>query len=126
MLPRGAVICPRGHRSAAARHPAPVARVAPRALLSDPRALLPLSAGAEPVRPTTAKRAAHVGAVRLLIGGGALLPDATAGDQAWGGLRARQRQPVALAALPLDAVRHPRPRRGCAGVPALLVDASAR
>src|SRR5439155_1317358 len=97
-----------------------------RPVLSPSRPALPLPAGGESAPGRTPKRGAGVGAARLLRRGGVGLPDAAAGRAARPGLRPQQRQPLALAVVPVGAVRLPRPRSPGASLSAVLVDARLR
>src|SRR5262249_24573235 len=109
-----------------ARDSAEAAGRLPRSLLPDPGAVLPLPAGPAPAAGRAAERGADVGPVRFLARGRSGLPDAAAGHPARPGIRASQRQPLGLAAIPVDAVRRARLRRTGTELPALLVDAAAR
>src|SRR5437879_787223 len=98
----------------------------PRALLSDPGSVLPLSPGAESAAGRAAQRGAAVGTLRLLRRGGVGVPDAAACDPLRPRLCPRQRQPLALAVVSVGAVRIARACRPGASVPAVLVDALDR
>src|SRR5262249_31425280 len=126
LLLGGAFIRDRRQRGAVARDSLDAAGGGSHPLLSDPLPLLSVSAGPLSALGRSARRGAAVGAVRFFQRGGADLLDAAASHPARGRLCARQRQPMAVAALSLDVVRFAGAGGAGAGGFVVLVDAPDR
>ncbi len=94
-----------GHRGGAAHDPASSARVVSRGLLRDPRPGVPLPGGAGPAAGRPGQPGAAMGAVRLRADRGAGGVIADPGGAARAGGHGGERQPLAMAAVSLVAVR---------------------